>query len=700
MQAYQRFFNFSMGAAALALLAACGGGGGGSSTAGGTTSSTASSAQLSGTAATGSALANALVTVSDTAGNSPCVEASITTSGLGTFTCTLKAGETAPFFIVVTDPSGNAAPLVSIATSTPAAGTPLQVNATPLTTAIVAQLNGGDALGVVNNKTLYTAAAFAAVKANVVAQIQSIVTTIDPTLTNYDPFTTSITAATPGNTGNTADQVLDVIKITRTASGAPALATISDPTPVAIATAATTGSSVPAPSTSVADLSHAAQIMAQAFTACYALPVSQRVTLDANQTITAVSATCQATVTQAGTPAGAPDFKGNGYPFALSFYNQLTSNLMTGAVFSVPEIMAFYPLDNSHARDRAVLNFRYLDNQGNPGNFTTVAQNFPGSSTVARASNWWLTGNQWNYDLAIKTNVRRVQDLNTAYASHFQNGLDIYINGADGTGGSNAPNSSLYDSVKVSGPGLPTLGLWYARSSVSGQFSISTLRTATAPSLSALQASFVCGACSTFWMSRTSGISGAPALALAANPTTAPSTSQWAAGTDGSYNGSANLASRPSKGFVYTFDLYKNGVAVATETRTLLTDLVPATQAVNLPWNGIGSNTGNALDIANTTLNGQRTSLALDWTQNPSAEQIKSVWVSQTDGGYDNATKIVQGATSVIATPYTSTGTTTFTALAGTVSLNAAPYSGFREIGFGYRMLDGSTKSAVYTYYQ
>lgn len=698
MQVNSQKTCFALGAIVLAALAACGGGGGGGG--GDTAAVTPASAQLTGTAATGSALANAPVAISNLAGTSPCTETAITTTALGSYTCTLKSGETAPFFIVVTDPSGNTAPLVSIATTTPAAGTPLLVNATPLTTAIVAQLNGGDALGVVSNKSLYVAQTFADAKANVIAQIRSVVAAIDPTLTNYDPFTTSITAATAGSTGNTADQVLDVIKITRTASGAPALSTISNPTPIAIATASTTGAVVDAPAPGVADLAQGAQLAAKAFNDCYALPVAQRVTLDVQQSITSVAAACQNIVTQAGTPSGAPAFKSSGYTANQSFYSYLTSSLMTGAKFSVPEIMVFYAQDATHPRDRAVINIRYIDNTGNPGNYITVAQNFPGSSSATRPSNWWITGNQWNYDVGIKTNVRRVQEINTANSSRFQNGLDIYINGADGTGGSNAPNSGLYDSARVTGTGLPTLGLWYARSSVSGQFTLSTVRNGsnTPPSLASLQSTPVCSSCSTFWLSRTSGITGTGAATLAANPSAQPHASQWGSVADGSYNGS-NAAQRPLKGGIYTFELFKNGVAGPVETRTLLTDVVPATQAVNLQWNDIGSNTANALDIANTTLNSTQTALKVDWTLNPSAEQIRYIWVSQTDGGYDNATPIALGATSVVATPRASTGTTTFTALAGTPSLSTAPFSGYREIGFNYRMLDGSTKHAVYTYY-
>jgi hypothetical protein len=121
---------------------------------------------------------------------------------------------------------------------------------------------------------------------------------------------------------------------------------------------------------------------------------------------------------------------------------------------------------------------------------------------------------------------------------------------------------------------------------------------------------------------------------------------------------------------------------------------------MNMQWNDIGPQSTSAMDVKNTLLNGVQSTLAVDWIQNPFAEQIKYVWVSQTNGGYDNGTKILAGATSVIATPYTGDTTTTqFTGMTGTPSYNAAPFGGYREIGFNYRMLDGSSKNAVYSYY-
>nr|WP_315232480.1 hypothetical protein [uncultured Albidiferax sp.] len=681
------------GCIGVALLAGCSGGGGSASA----PATPVAAAQFTGTAATGAALGNAAVAISNTAGSSPCTEASITTTALGSYTCTLKTGEAAPFFIVVTDPSGNTPPMVSIATSTPAAGTPLTVNVTPLTTAIVAQLNGGDALGVVADKTKYVAASLATIKANVLAQITSVLSAIGVPA-GYDPFTTSITAATADQTGNTADQVLDVLKITRTATGELALSTLADPTPVAMATAVSTGASVAAPTTDVADLAKAMQLIALSWTQCYALPVAQRVTM-VNGDITGVAAACSSAVTAANVPSGAVAFKNNGYSYSEWFFRLLSSDAMTGAKFGVPEIMAFYPADATHMRDRANINIKYVDNTGSPGNQITLVRNFAGSSTTARPSNWWISGNQWDIDLSVRTDIRRTENFAPNTRTNFRNGLSLFIDAR-----STAPHASEFDSVHVTGDGLPTVGLWYYRSANSTSFTLSTRRD-TDPVADITTLVPVCSSCSSFWVSRTVGVSGSDASTYSANPKFNANNSvqdnnnvlQWASysGSDGSYNGQAGSGTRPTKGTVYTFSLYSGANLYKTETRILLADLVDATQGIHQQWHGIGANTTAALDPGNTALNGVQTSLLVDWAVNPVAEQVRSIWVSQTNGGSENATSFALGASSVTATPL---GSTTFTQLSGAYMATGAPYSGYREVGLNYRVLDGSNKQAVYTY--
>lgn len=684
------------------LMSACGGGGGGGGTAN-------PGAVLNGVAATGAALGGAQVVITNTAGGSPCVETSITTSSLGSYSCTLKAGEAAPFFIVVTDPTGNSAPLVSIATQTPVAGTPLTVNATPLTTAIVAQLNNGDALGVVSNKSLYVPADFALIKSNVIAQLKPVTDAIGAA--NYDPFNTNITAATAGQTGNTADHVLDVIKVVTDASGKPALATITDPAPITLATTTAAVATVPVVTATVSDLAQAAQLSAKAFAACFALPVSQRVVTIINflqnqggNSVTQVASACQDIATDGVNANGAAAFKHNGYTAGQFFYSYLTSDAMTGAVFSVPEIMAFYPAANG-LPDRAALNIRFVDANGNPGNVITLASNLPGTSTTTRPSNWWLTGNGQIVDTGIKTIIRRQETfgLNTANkgpGSQFRSGMNIYIN-------ANGPNSQFYDSALVTGPGLPASGLWWAREGAANSFVLQDQR-GPAPIATFTD---TCGYCYNFWMTRTNGITGSNATTYNFNPKnwnfaqgpkvprigytdpTNPVTPIANYPVENSYDGVSGT--RPMKGDVYTIALYATGSATpyVTITKRLLVDLVDPVNGINMKWSTAGSQTLAALNPSSLP----STSIPVDWVQTAGAEQIKTVSISMTDGNDDNAAPVLKGATSVTAT---APGGKTFTGITGSLVTTGTAQNGYRDIYIGYRMLDGTGKQMAYSYYQ
>lgn len=682
--------------AAALLLAACGGGGGGSVAAGdpapGDPQSPAASSTLTGTAATGAALANAPVTITNSAGNSPCVEASISTTALGSYTCTLKTGETAPFFIVVTDPTGNSGALVSIATTTPAAGTPLTVNATPLTTAIVAQLAGdGNAMTVVNSKTV-DAAALATVTTNVVAQLTQVLIAINAP-SGYDPFTTSITAATSGNTGNTADMVLDVVKIVTTATGQLALTTIDDPTPVVLATASSTGTPLPAPDANVSSVSQGAQFVAQKLASCFALATADRVPTEdttvpqslGGPEVTSVGAACADFVSDSGN-AGGIDFLHNGYYAGQLFYKMLTADAMTGAQFSMPEIVALYPKSGTavapapDAYDRAIVNIRHIDNAGNPGSLITVAARIPGSTTTTHPTEWWLVGNQQTVDVGVRLNVRRVEQMNasnTGKFSTFQTGGLFNINSKGPGSVRGAANLAM---ARVSGPGLPGngapgTGLVY-KVSTGSQNSMDLWN-----KTGSLTVGNQCGNgttfnCPNFWLARTRGITGADATTLAANPTGL----LWAQAAD-------NFdATQFVKGARYKVELFygtNTGTADVVVFKTLLTDLVPAIQAVNLPWNTPGAKTLAALD-PNGSLTGAQAALPVDWVQNLAAPQIGGVTASiDTAGNFGPSMPVSMGATSATYT--------------GGVPAFAAP-SGIRTILLAYRSGDSSNRSAVYTY--
>jgi hypothetical protein len=119
--------------------------------------------------------------------------------------------------------------------------------------------------------------------------------------------------------------------------------------------------------------------------------------------------------------------------------------------------------------------------------------------------------------------------------------------------------------------------------------------------------------------------------------------------------------------------------------KTLLSDLIQATQAVNLPWNTLGPQSLAALD-PNGTLAGAQTALPVDWIQNVAAQQIGGAQavVNTTSGGFGPTKGGPKGATSAILDNLTVPAFT--------------PSTANRTLLFSHRMLDGSGKTAVYFY--
>ncbi|CAJ0720567.1 hypothetical protein LMG6871_03985 [Ralstonia edaphis] len=687
--------------AAVTLVAGCGGGSDGAASSS-TSTATPAAATLTGTAATGSALANANVVVTDSTGNSPCVETAITTSALGTYTCTLKSGETAPFFVVVTDPTGNTAPLVSVTTTTPPAGTPLTLNATPLTTAILAQLSSdGNPLTLVNAKTV-DANALKAITANVVAQLSSVLSAIGAPA-NYDPFATSISAATSSGVGNTADQILDVVTVSKDpATGQLRLGTV-DGTPVPLATATGGGSTLPAPASNVSSLPQGAQALANALTACFALPASQRVlgtdfTVPATQggpKVTSMAPACQ-NIASDTSNAGGIAFLHNGYAFGQWFLGYLMSDSMTGATFSVPEVMAFYPAGSpsSPAYDTAILNTKFVDASGNPGNIIMLARYIASGTSSAHPSNWWVVGNQQPVEISDRLQVRRIEQVNPNFAgtsansnsySHFQTGIQFWIN-AKGPGSVNSNGNLSF--ARIKGPGLPTSGLVYiaptgdSNEPTQVYMDVSN-KTGTVPGTTRCSSIATTYNCPNFWLARTAGLTGSAAATLATPPGSA-NNPVWA------QPASDTLDPNPVvKGARYQVELFYGSQTTPDLVyhKTLLTDLVQATQAVNLPWNTAGNQTLAVLNPSNSATNGVLSSVGLDWAQNPSAQQIGGAAVTvDLKGTYSATTNVARGATSAVIN------------LPNPQQVPALTSSGTRSVLFNYRMLDNSLKSMVYTY--
>lgn len=688
------------------VLAACGGGGSGTPA-----PAPAPAAVVQGTAAVGAALANANVAITDPAGAPVCQQATIVTSGTGTFSCTLQDGKTAPFVVVVTDPSGAHPPLVSLGTSTPVAGTPLVLNASPLTTAIVGQLAGGDALAVASTPALVDAARLEAVKAKVLAQLADVLAAINAPA-GYDPFTSPIVAATASSTGNTADQVVDLLRIS-TVAGVTTVATIDNPAaavPLADATTATPPT-LPAPSAGVATLAEAVRLLAPALNGCFAVPLGSRVratdtTIAANAggpEVTETTAACDDVLH--------PDYLHNGYRGGQAFYGLLTDPAMDGAVFSAPELMLFLPATAPGTADRAVINLRFTDRNGVAGNVITVAQKFAGSAaTSGRATDWYLYGNQQPVDTTVRPFLRRVEQLApgggvsgifaNAANGRYESGIEVFVN-KDG------PNSAGLRAARVTGPGLPPAGLVYTRPDPSICTDQTWLNIRRKDGLTdPASATFTGDTTNIFRLQRSVGLSGADATTVRPNPNAGNANNtafiQWAHPLDyGATVGATNYIdfSTLKANITYRIEVFYDGEAAPRHslTKTLLAPAVPAVNAGGLRWLPMTAATLGYLDPA-SPLGAAVASMTLAWTANPFAETIRSAGIYTFGGGSsvnEGVIGVPRGVTSVVGNAPGAVagcaGGTSFRALTSDATSS-------RTLQLRYRMLDGSYKDAVWRY--
>lgn len=197
----------TLAAAVALLLSACGGGGSDGTP---TTPAEPAALQLSGTAATGLALANAAVTVKCAVGTGTA-----TTSASGSYTITLPGASLPCVVRVAGNAAGAAVTLHSVVEAGSTTGTLTQAvaNVTPLTEIIVAQLTGAvpsalyDGLGA---GTTITTAQLAQATAGVLAALKTG-TGID--FAAIDPFKAPLVAATAANPagGNPYDRLLDTL---------------------------------------------------------------------------------------------------------------------------------------------------------------------------------------------------------------------------------------------------------------------------------------------------------------------------------------------------------------------------------------------------------------------------------------------------------------------------------------------------------
>jgi hypothetical protein len=276
--------------------------------------------------------------------------------------------------------------------------------------------------------------------------------------------------------------------------------------------------------------------------------------------------------------------------------------------------------------------------------------------------------------------------------STFQTGIQFDIN-ARGPGSINSTDELQY--ARITGPGLPVNGLVYIR-----PLPLPTEKSDTMDLFNKtgdLSVGKRCGNpnnttfnCPNLWFARSKGIIGADASILTGNPINPV----WTVPAD-----NVNPA-KFVKGERYKVELFygSSPITITNATlptrtfhKTLLSDLIQAERAVNLPWNTLGPQSLAALDPSGSLAGAQINSLPVDWVQNIAAQQIKGLQavIDTKSGSFSKTHSVPKGATSAVLDDVT------VPAFISTISNPPPPR---RTLLLSYKMLDTSSKTSVYIY--
>jgi hypothetical protein len=469
--------------AVILTIAACGGGG--SST--NNTSVNPTTTTLTGVAANGAALLGTTVKVTDATGVSKdCT----VTAATGAFSCD-TTGMTGPFLLTATG-IANEAQVTLVSASTTAGGT---VNIMPLTTAIVATAIGG------TDPTISST--------DVLNALKNSPTALTNAKTAYQTLLADVMKAT-GNEGadlltgtlvvgdSAMDKLLDFVKADIKPTGEVVLTTVagqSDDTPktltlakgasastVAAAdktlvptTATIDGNSVTPTSFSATDLKG----LQQAFTSCFNSTVSQR-------TGDTPPAACSAlAVDDIAAADRLPDvpatFLSNGQDFNAAYGQPYgIDSGMNYAQFALPEIVRIQGKDASGKVNKAWVHFTWLRSDGLIDGVDAIVQI---ARTASGTDNGWrLVGNQRPVLSKIDYVATRRMFLNPSKAASYDSAsgnADAYVSEIQTVVGTKDKDGVAVDFAVVTGPGLPTAGLFLRPSSGTCDFMTITAQLVT-----------------------------------------------------------------------------------------------------------------------------------------------------------------------------------------------------------------------------
>ncbi|WP_066125132.1 hypothetical protein [Bordetella ansorpii] len=365
--------------------------------------------RLTGTAATGAALANVFITLTDA--NLKTLTAKSDENGAFVFDIT---GAKPPFVLVAADPSGRSVPMVSLLTEVPTAvdqAPTAVVNLTPLTTAVAALLTqSGDPLQLATHPELAnvspaTLQGAIAVLKNVLADILSANGVPD----SFDPFTTTFATNHSG-----VDAVIDSLSIQHTPNGL-RIASIGDTAngvvfnPQALASGS--------PGQKLAPPPVAANYLASVAAALQRCLADGSIGTNEAACVTALS----------------PDYRFNGLSNFVDAHIEAA-----GGVTAVGMPKTLTLLDEGK---RALVQIPYTLANGKTGTWTEFAVNTPNGG-------WQIHGNQQVYEVRLRSFITRGQSVSAGAQINLEAGLQLAIPAGGKIGAETVTFAS------VSGPGI------------------------------------------------------------------------------------------------------------------------------------------------------------------------------------------------------------------------------------------------------
>lgn len=381
---------------------------------------------MTGTVAIGTALTGATVTVTDANGKT----VSATSGANGAYSVSLT-GLSAPLLITATDPSGVSGTLYSVvASANTTNGAPVTANVTPLTTAVAALMTeSGNPADLTGNASAITPAAVTAAETTLDAAIAPILSA-NSVPASFDPIGS---AFTPNQAG--ADAVIDSVAVTPSVSGSGLQITSLANPDTAIQLNSRTRVS-----TALAAPSHTANYLSG---------------LQASLSACASDVQGGATDTSDSNCTSAIDasYLNNGVGAGVAGFAKRHTLFTKGTVLTGIKTVAFVPAGTLAGINNpaALVYLLMTDPDGTPDFGMDYVQQLPNGK-------WDVIGNQLQDSSYIASFLGRVQYTDSADAgnAHYESGLNIQIPSSVKVNGT----ATGVGSAVVTGPGLPSSGLW------------------------------------------------------------------------------------------------------------------------------------------------------------------------------------------------------------------------------------------------